>query len=194
MILGENDPAPAEGPVRKASRPIQEALDQKRWDLERMDRAWGKSGTGGPLFDFVTLGMSRKTPEEAVGILKRPVFACDVLVDVRNNPFSLHQPAWNKKNLQAVCSYANLAYQHRPELGVPKDIRSETSSGRMSDEMFNGWYDANVLAGANLDFLKALMAEHRPAFLCTELGPTFCHRHRIALYLEKELGLTGYDI
>jgi hypothetical protein len=32
------------------------------------------------------------------------------------------------------------------------------------------------------------------SFMCTELGPTYCHRHRLALRLESNLGYVSYDL
>lgn len=188
-LTGPKKPSPDKPPTVLA-----QAAEQGKWNIERLNRAYSKKGLDRPLFDFVTVGSSGKRPEEVIGALRLPVFGCDVLVDVRANPYNQYFPAWNKISLIELCKAQGLEYVPRPELGVPKDVRDEVKSGKMSDGQFYEWYDTVVLAGPQAEYLRDVVKSHRPAFLCTELGPVFCHRHRIAIFLEMELGLVGFDV
>jgi uncharacterized protein (DUF488 family) len=194
-MTSENDLTEPKKPSQtKPPTTLAQATEQGKWNIERLNRAYSKKGLDRPLFDFVTVGSSGKRPEEVIGALRLPVFGCDVLVDVRFTPYNQYVPTWNENNLKALSKATGLEYVHRPELGVPKEVRDEIKNGKMSDGQFYEWYDKVVLTGTQADYLKEVVKKHRPAFLCTELGPVFCHRHRIAVFLERELGLVGYDV
>lgn len=139
--------------------------------------------------DFFTAGYSGRSLTELLVELK----AAGVLnlVDIRRNPVSRHKPAFSKKNLEAGLFAEGIAYLHLRQLGVPREIRDLAVQNRSRDTIWD-WYDANVIE--SLDVLELLRQVESPlAFLCTELDPTSCHRHRLALALEQ-LGLRGYDL
>lgn len=139
--------------------------------------------------DFFTVGYSGRTIEQFVTALLDAGIQC--LVDVRANPVSMYKPDFSKTNLEKHLAGDEIDYLHLPELGVPRDIRSKAMvSGDMNDIW--RWYDANVAATFKLHrFFN--MADHPVAFMCTELDPTTCHRHRLCLALEQS-GLAGFDV
>ena len=194
MNAEQGQPKKKKHSIKKIHSDLKHAYEQGRWNIEHLDKAWERKGGNTALFDFITIGTSAKTPDDILRFIKLPVFRCNLLVDVRLNPYNQYVPAWNEKNLKNVCQSINIQYSHRPEFGVPKEKRVELTTKKISEAQFFEWYDKEVLKGPQTDFLKEVMKNNHPAFLCTELGPVFCHRHRIAMFLEKELGLIGYDI
>jgi uncharacterized protein (DUF488 family) len=177
---------------RKIS-PLDHLRSQRAWNLERLGKAFLRP-KGKRSFDFITVGTSSKRPEELLELLKLPIFSCDYLVDIRNNPNSMHTPYWNKNNISKLCEAKGICYIHKPNLGVPSSIRKLLFSGQMNYEQFFSWYDESVLTQENMQQVVDLVRTSNVSFMCTELGPTYCHRHRVALRLEKSFGYISYDL
>lgn len=177
----------------KPISPQEHFRSQREWNLIRLNKAFLRNHVS-RFFDFLTLGTSNKKPEMLVDMLKLDIFSCNWLIDVRNNPNSIHTPYWNKNNVSQVCAARGIGYQHEPSLGVPSNIRKMLYSGVMSYKQFFEWYDNNILVGRNLDKIKEVTRNSMVAFMCTEIGPDYCHRHRIALKLESDLDYISYDL
>lgn len=147
------------------------------WNLERVGK-----------FDFYTMGYEKRTIEQFLELLKK--VKVRTLVDVRKNPVSQYKPEFNKETLGETLSKNGIRYVHYPELGVPSEIRRKL--GETGDY---GWffkqYDENVVP--KLDEVDLQSLNYPIGIMCVELDPTKCHRHRIALALEKR-GLRGYDL
>lgn len=144
------------------------------------------------LADFFTLGYSGRTLEVIAEALREQ--GIRTLVDIRTNPVSMYRPEMSKKNLQKFLAERGIIYDHRPDFGVPRDIRAKSiKSG--SRVIIWEWYDENVAeayVGRNLHrFFNTI--EHPVVLMCSELDPLECHRHRLCLQLEK-LGLHSYDL
>ena len=141
--------------------------------------------------DFFTIGYSGRDISDFTAALRSARVV--TLVDVRFTPVSQYKPDFSKRNLQSRLAEDGITYLHRPLLGVPRDIRARAIDH--SRDAIWEWYDAWVVpsfAGKNLhEFFNG--AEHLLALMCTELDPTACHRHRLALALERH-GLRGYDL
>ena len=141
--------------------------------------------------DFFTIGYSGRTIEEFLQILMGD--GVQSVVDVRQHAVSMYKPDFSKSNLTRHLEDKGIAYVHIPDLGVPRDIRSK-SIGQQDRSAIWEWYDSNVAekyCGRNLHhFFNS--TSHPVAFMCTEIDPTSCHRHRLALVLEKH-GLKGFD-
>ena len=142
--------------------------------------------------DFFTIGYEGRSISEFVDILKSVGVVS--LVDVRHTPVSPHKPAFTKGNLQRILAEHGIAYLHRPELGVPREIR-QAAVGEPTRDAIWDWYDANVVPvyfNGNLhQFLNSV--DHPVALMCVEQDPTACHRHRIFMALARS-GLQGYDL
>jgi uncharacterized protein (DUF488 family) len=142
--------------------------------------------------DFYTIGYSGRTITDFVDTLLRAHVA--TLVDVRFAPVSRYKPGFSKNNLKNTLENNNIAYIHRPEWGVPRDIRAFSIGKETRNDIWQ-WYDTNILpdiAKKNVDEFFNTM-EHPVTFMCVEYDPTECHRHRITLGLEQ-LGLVGCDL
>lgn len=142
--------------------------------------------------DFYTVGYSGSQINNFVENLVKAGIA--TLVDIRFSPVSRFRPEFCKSNLKASLEARGITYIHKPDWGVPRDIRALSIGKRTRDDIWL-WYDTNVLPNVvkkNLDeFFNSM--EHPVAFMCTEYDPTECHRHRVFLGLEQ-LGLTGCDL
>ena len=142
--------------------------------------------------DFYTIGYSGRSISEFIDILKNAGVV--TVVDIRFVPVSRFKPEFSKNNLKGSLENNELNYLHKPDWGVPRDIRS-LSIGKRTREDIWVWYDANILPNVvkkNLDdFFNSM--EHPIALMCVEYDPTECHRHRLFLGLER-LGLAGCDL
>jgi uncharacterized protein (DUF488 family) len=172
---------------RQEARPArtsvkQQHLSRDAWNLTRPSRD----------ADFYTVGYSGRSLEDLIESLRR--HQIQTLIDTRFTPFSMHRQEFNRTNLEVELPLSSIDYVHSPQLGVPKDIRL-IASYEDNREFIWTWYDEYVCKryfARNLDrFFNALF--HPVAFMCTELDPASCHRHRLALHLEG-LGLRSHDI
>jgi uncharacterized protein (DUF488 family) len=174
----------------KPPSPLALAGAQRSWNVERLDRLLRSRRRR---FDFATAGTSGKEPEDLIELLRRPVFGTACVVDIRANPNSPHIPAWNREPLSRAIRKAGLEYVPRPDLGVPHELRSRRRSGTISDAELFDWYARSVATPAAVKALAAGL-EGPPLLLCTELSPTYCHRHRLALALERTFDWVSYDL
>ena len=141
--------------------------------------------------NFFTLGYSGRTLDDIIKSLLD--YHVATLVDIRANPLSQHRPQFNKRNLSREFGTYGIQYVHRPDLGVPKVVR-----GLIKDDNLDSvweWYDKYVIPDFVDSDLKNYqnLARHPLAFMCTELDPFSCHRHRLALAIEAK-GLKSFDL
>lgn len=148
---------------------------------------WNRARPKAP--DFYTVGYARRDIMTFLDLLSAA--GVQTVLDVRFSPVSMYKPDFSKANLQRHLGSARIEYLHKPELGVPRDIRGRAAKYGSRNAIWD-WYDASVLPTMTLQkFLN--WADHPVAVLCTEIDPTSCHRHRIALALER-LGLSCQDL
>ena len=142
--------------------------------------------------DFFTIGYSGRSTEDFLDALRS--HRVGTLVDIRQNAVSMYRPEFSKANLKRLLEANGIAYEHLPQLGVPRDIRALAIETGTRDVIWE-WYDESVIAshfGRNLHtFLNS--GDHPVAFMCTEMAPQECHRHRLGLALEA-MGLVGFDL
>jgi uncharacterized protein (DUF488 family) len=142
--------------------------------------------------DFYTIGYSGRTINDFIDVLRNAGVA--TLVDIRFSPVSRFKPEFSKNNLKRLLEANGIHYIHKPEWGVPRDIRAFSIGKGTRDDIWS-WYDSNILPNVvrrNLDeFFNSM--EHPIALMCVEYDPTQCHRHRIFLALERA-GLRGCDL
>jgi hypothetical protein len=149
------------------------------WNLDRVGK-----------FDFFTIGYEKKTLEQFIELLKKA--RVRTLVDVRAVPRSMYREEFNKENLARELERRGFKYKHFPNLGVKSEIREKLAESGDFD-FFNNWYDENILSGKALDSKDFVSLDYPIAIMCVEFDPTRCHRHRIALALEKK-GQKGIDL
>lgn len=142
--------------------------------------------------DFFTLGYSGRGIDEIVLALRAA--GVKTVLDIRTHAISMYKPSFSKNNLRTRLHLEDILYEHLPHFGVPRDIRVKAIHQGSRDVIWN-WYDTHVAAvyvGNNLHtFFNS--AEHPVAFMCSELDPHECHRHRLSLALER-LGLQSFDL
>jgi hypothetical protein len=156
-----------------------QVFNKSLWNLERV-------GT----FDFYTIGYEKKALEQFLRLLKKA--GIHTLVDVRAIPKSMYRQEFNKESFSKELENQGFKYSHFPQLGVPSDVRRKfAESGDLAG--LSEWYDQNVLTNGSLESQEFKSLDYPIAIMCTEFDPTKCHRHRIALALEKK-GLRGIDL
>jgi uncharacterized protein (DUF488 family) len=168
-------------------------LPEKTLDEQKQSKAaWNRQHCTSEQPDFYTVGYSGRNIGDFVDLLKRAGVA--TLVDIRWAPVSRFKPEFSKVNLRRSAQREGIAYIHRGEWGVPRDIRALSIGKKTRDDIWT-WYDAYVLphiAKKNLnEFFNSM--EHPVAFMCVEYDPTECHRHRVFLGLEQ-LGFAGCEL
>jgi uncharacterized protein (DUF488 family) len=141
--------------------------------------------------DFFTVGYSGHDIISFTARLREA--GVRTLLDIRFHAASLYKPEFNASRLAAHLRKRGIEYQHLPELGVPRDIRSR-AIGRTTRRRIWNWYDQWVVDDAvrNLHWFFNT-GDHPVALMCVELDPRSCHRHRLAIALSNA-GLRYFDL
>ena len=136
---------------------------------------------------FYTIGYSHCSMADFLVTLQDA--GVSTLIDIRYDALSLHRPEFSKNNLKRQLSENGMAYIHRRDLGIPREIRAHPDR----DYIWR-WYDHHIHSAISGD-LEVMFGEvNSPvALMCVEADPRDCHRHRLALALEQ-LGLRSYDL
>ena len=167
-------------PIQLPEEPLDvQIFNKTMWNLQRIGD-----------YDFYTIGYAKKTIEQFLELLKAT--GVKTLLDVRKNPVSMFKPEFNKENIGKILKKNGIKYVHYPELGVPEEIRGELAKTGDYERFFE-WYDENVIITLLEESVDLEAVSYPIAIMCVELDPTKCHRHRIALALEKR-GLRGIDL
>ena len=141
--------------------------------------------------DFYTVGYSGKNIEQFIKVLR----AADVstVVDIRSAPVSQYKPDFSKDNLRSHLLEHAISYDHRPNLGVPSNIRQQAAQVGDREEIWE-WYKTNVIGKlSDAELTQLTNYEGTVAFMCVEIDPESCHRHLVFLELER-MGLKGFDL
>ena len=106
---------------------------------------------------------------------------CTSLVDVRLNAIS-RKPGFSKRRLGEALAAVGIAYQHRPELGNPKENREGFGTSGAAFDVAVRTYAARLAhehAAAALEELARAGSTERVAVLCFESDDARCHRQVI---------------
>ena len=165
--------------------PLKEQLHKKMlWNLSRISR--------GENFDFFTTGSSQKDPEYLIDLMK--AVEAKTLIDIRKNAKSIYRPEFNDNALEHILKEAGLTYKHWPDFGVPRLIRNQLATNKITLKEFFKHYDEDILKPELVKkLLKEIEKRGKIVFLCSEVNPEDCHRHRVALALEAK-GLHSLDL
>jgi uncharacterized protein (DUF488 family) len=109
------------------------------------------------------------------------------LVDVRKNPISMKY-GFSKTKFANYIKLAGLRYFHIPGLGIPAELRHDLKSEAAYQKLFE-YYAKNILSQQkeSLEILKEIIKDQRRvAITCFEADYHFCHRQKIAEYVEQE--------
>ena len=141
--------------------------------------------------DFFTVGYTGRDIEQFIKIIQAA--GVSTVVDIRNAPVSQYKPDFSKENLRNHLAGKNINYDHRPDFGVPTDIRRQAAEAGSRGTIWE-WYQDNVIGKLADDGLaKITKSNGTVAFMCVEVAPEDCHRHLVFLELERA-GFTGYDL
>src|SRR5258708_2203123 len=136
--------------------------------------------------DIRTFGHSTRPIEDFVDVLAS--FDVQVLADVRSYPGSKRYPQFNKENLKASLSKAEIDYQHFPELGGRRRARPDSHNLAWRNESFRGYADYMESKGFRdgTGRLLEMARASRTAGMCSGAVWGRCHRSLISDYLKAK--------
>ncbi|PVE62153.1 DUF488 domain-containing protein [Microbacterium testaceum] len=135
------------------------------------------------------VGYEGKTLEALIKDLQ--ALGITTLVDVRLNAIS-RKRGFSKRALGAALEEAGISYQHRRELGNPRENRagfaeeSRTDAGRAARERYTDSLSGAGAASA-IDELAELAGRERIALLCFEASELHCHRRETLAAIRARL-------
>lgn len=150
-------------------------------EYEQISKTWNKDNS--PC--LFTMGYEGMTIDAYLDMLVSHNIA--VLVDVRRNPISMKY-GFSKTKLSDYTRLAGIMYTHIPELGIPSQLRQELNSKAAYQRLFD-YYSSQILPDCKeaLERLKTTISDqNRVAITCFEADHQFCHRNKIAEYLEND--------
>ena len=172
------------GGVELPQDPVRvQQINKVMWNL--------KHGVSARTADFYTTGYSWKNIDEFIEM----IMAVDVsaVVDIRDAPVSQYKPDFSKDNLRNHLQEHGIAYIHRADFGVPREVRQQAAEAGNRRSIWE-WYQGNVIESIGADELLTIANSNGTvAFMCAEIAPGDCHRHLVHLALERA-GLRGYDL
>jgi uncharacterized protein (DUF488 family) len=138
---------------------------------------------------FGVLGMGYEGREVSAFVADLVDRQVSRLVDVRLTPIS-RKRGFSKTALRTALAEAGIAYDHRRELGNPKDNRAGFGGTEAELEQAKVAY-ADLLTGddaqTSLDELGDLARRERIALLCFEADQRRCHRDVVLDELARRL-------
>ena len=134
-----------------------------------------------------TIGYERRDGEELVGRLRE--YGIDVLVDVRERPFS-RKPDFRRNALEQRCAESGIEYQSWTRLGSTASQREIHASGDLSTFMSRFRTFAKRGRGDELDALAELAKRSTIALICYERAHAECHRCVVSELLADRLDAT----
>ena len=139
-----------------------------------------------------TVGYESLWPDALVAELSAA--GVERVLDVRLRPQS-RRPGMSKTKLALQLADHGISYEHRRELGTPRDIRGLFRAGHLDAARAAYREHAVAHAGESLDALAAELPRVRTALLCLEANPAGCHRRVVAeLLAERVPGLVVEDL
>lgn len=125
-----------------------------------------------PIPTFYTIGHSRHRIEDLIALLEK--HAIGRVVDVRGQPYSRHNPQFNRERFRKSLQASGIDYVWRGDhlSGRPKGQEYYGAKGEVLWERLG---ESAALRGA-LDDLSEEACPHKTALLCAEEDPNRCHR------------------
>lgn len=138
---------------------------------------------------IVTLGYEGRKIDQFLRILRGN--NVEILIDVRNNPFSL-KPGYSKNQLAKALEAIGISYLHLPELGIESRRRKNLTKDGLTSLFQNYERELDAKETA-LDRIRELAQKERVALMCFEANVADCHRSVIARRLRGE-GMCVVDL
>jgi len=107
-----------------------------------------------------------------------------VLVDVRNNPWSMKY-GFTGKSLKILCGKLEIEYLGLPEIGIPSELRKNLKTHGDYHALFQRYRKFISKKENELDMLLELGREKKIALMCFEKDPGMCHRTVLAEELNR---------
>jgi len=136
------------------------------------------SGEKEAVVTVFTIGHSTRTFDEFKELLQtHPI---TVVVDVRTDPHSRHNPQFNKETLPAALK--PVLYSHMPEIGGLRHPKRDSINLALQNSGFRGYADYMQTQEFTDGLLKlvALTRENCVALMCAEALPWRCHRNLLS--------------
>ena len=112
-----------------------------------------------------------------------------VLVDVRNNPWSMKY-GFTGKSLNILCGKIGIEYMGLPDVGIPSELRKKLETREDYDALFKRYRKFISKKENELDMLLELGRKKKITLMCFEKDPEMCHRTVLA----EELGRRGTGV
>ena len=134
-----------------------------------------------------SIGHSNHTIEAFISLLRQ--HSITQLVDVRTAPYSRHWPQFSRDDLAYYLTTSGITYMFlgRELGGKPEDLALRGPTGMPDYEAIA----ATPLYHSGLERLKALGAQKRTAFMCSEADPAHCHREKL---VARSLRTDGWQV
>jgi len=134
---------------------------------------------------FFTIGYEGCSIDEYLHILIKNNIK--MLCDVRKNPISMKY-GFSKNQLKNLLIKLDIGYQHIPELGIESFKRINLNKIEDYNKLFNNYYNKILPVNDNSvnNLIKLFTKHKRIAITCFEADYNFCHRHKIAEYLQSQ--------
>ena len=107
-----------------------------------------------------------------------------VLVDVRNNPWSMKY-GYSKQNLEVFCEKLGIRYMNIASLGIPSSLRKNLDGKEAYENLFTMYRTYLEKKRVELQDLERLSEKQKIALMCFERDPNYCHRGILGKELEK---------
>jgi uncharacterized protein (DUF488 family) len=107
-----------------------------------------------------------------------------VLVDVRNNPWSMKY-GFTGKSLNILCEKIDIEYISVPEVGIPSELRKNLETKEDYYALFKRYRSFISKKETELDTLLGLGRKKKIALMCFEKDPGMCHRTILAEELDR---------
>lgn len=132
-----------------------------------------------------TIGHSTRAIDVFISLLKEN--GIKLLVDVRMYPGSKRYPQFGREALANSLSYAEIRYEHFPELGGRRKVKPDSKNAAWRNEMFRGYADYMETGEFQKGIARLVdLAEKTgpTAIMCAEAVWWRCHRSLISDYLK----------
>ena len=127
-----------------------------------------------------TVGYEKIKTEDFIHLLKENNI--NVLVDVRENPFSMRKD-FIKKYLSEILMENGISYTHLKMLGNPKFIRDNFKENKDTQEMLYKYMQ--YIRTKDLTSIAKLIGDNNICLMCYEKDPLDCHRTVLAFELYR---------
>lgn len=114
------------------------------------------------------------------------------IIDVRYNPVA-RQFGFHKSTLSRLSHNIGIKYVHLPETGIPSEWRVNLNSLSDYEKLFDR-YEQEIINDEKVKRTAGLMTEEPSVLVCKEADPRYCHRTRLARYINNLTGLNIIDL